>query len=97
LCVNPAHLFVGTAQDNIADMVAKGRHAMSVQRFGRLDPQYQVRGAASPFAKLSEADVVAIRERHQSGERQVAIARDLGVDPSLISMIVNRKAWSHVA
>lgn len=37
-CVNPAHLFLGTAKDNTQDMVAKGRGRSSV-REGRSLPK----------------------------------------------------------
>lgn len=29
-CVNPAHLFAGTARDNVLDALAKGRHATAL-------------------------------------------------------------------
>jgi|SRR5215469_7495180 len=45
-CVNPDHLFLGTAADNSADMVAKER---------------QARGESLGRSKLTEADVLAIR------------------------------------
>jgi hypothetical protein len=31
-CVNPRHLFLGTAKDNTTDMVIKGRHSMTGKR-----------------------------------------------------------------
>jgi hypothetical protein len=45
-CVNPAHLFLGTHADNVADMVRKGRSA---------------RGERQPNAKLTEQSVKEIR------------------------------------
>ena len=47
-CVNPDHLFLGDNADNHADKIAKGR-------------QGAARGEASGVAKLSDADVAAIR------------------------------------
>jgi hypothetical protein len=46
-CCNPAHLFLGTAQDNKSDCVAKGRHVKGRGVYWK--------------AKLSEDDVRAIR------------------------------------
>lgn len=45
-CVNPAHLFAGTRQDNMDDMVQKRRHT---------------HGETAPRAKLSDEQVRAIR------------------------------------
>lgn len=50
-CVNPEHLFEGTHTENIHDMMAKGRH--------RGAP----RGSRSTAAVLTDAQVIAIRER----------------------------------
>ena len=45
-CVNPDHLFVGSAADNMADMTTKGRRA---------------NGTAMPHSKLTEEDIPLIR------------------------------------
>lgn len=45
LCVNPDHLFAGTAQDNASDMVKKSRQAV---------------GEKSGASKLTEAEVIRV-------------------------------------
>lgn len=80
-CVNPNHLILGTHQDNVDDMVKKGRQSQGEQHGG---------------AKLTEEQVVEIRRGYVRGSQthgQSALACQYGVNRSTISVIVNEKNW----
>lgn len=55
-CSNPAHLFFGTQQDNMADKVSKNRHA---------------KGESQGHSKLTEAQVAEIRQRRSDSYKQL--------------------------
>jgi HNH endonuclease len=83
-CVNPAHLWLGTHAENMADMVKKNR----VSRVPR------VCGVKNNMAKLNWEKVTAIRWRRACAREPYAeLAREYGVDQSLIGQIVNFKIW----
>lgn len=82
LCVNPAHLFLGTQADNMADMISKGR-----------DRQGPSAGAANGNAKIGEADARGIIEAIMAGESNVAISQRYPVGHALVSRIRTGKAW----
>ena len=81
-CANPAHLSIGTNQDNIDHKVSRER---------------QLKGEETPQAKLTEDEVLDIRARYATGTiTQRALAEEYGVHKSLISQIVRRKLWAHL-
>jgi len=81
-CVNPDHLFLGSAADNMRDCAAKGRIP---------------RGSSRPNAKLDENDVRNIRDVYRGGGiSKAALARYFQVDASLISRVVGGSRWEHV-
>lgn len=86
-CVNPAHLFIGTHQDNMRDMRSKGRSKHSF--WGRDTAS----GSKNNRAKLSEPDVVAIRNSAMTN-REVADAYRL--DMSTVHDLRARHTWRHV-
>ena len=82
-CVRPDHLFLGTPKDNTADKIAKGRSNMP-------------HGSARPQAKISEADVIAIRNARAQGATGAELARQYGVHRTAIYHICQRDYWRHV-
>jgi hypothetical protein len=98
-CVNPDHLFLGSHADNMRDMAEKGRvvSCRGDQHWSRFKPESVTRGSTHPLHKLTEDDVVAIREAHASGQvKQIDLARQYGVSAVLISRVIRRLAWPHV-
>lgn len=79
-CVNPSHLFLGTVQDNSDDMVRKNRQA-----------RQDVRGTKNPNAKLTEADVSAIRI--STGTFR-SIGAKFGVSGRMVSYIKTGQSWN---
>lgn len=84
LCVNPSHLFLGTAKENTQDMISKGRDYST--RASR-------RGESSNFNKLSSEQVLAI---YKDTRTQSAIAKDYGITQSAVSRIKLKKVWAHI-
>ena len=76
------HLFLGTNQDNVDDMVRKRRHTF---------------GTRNAMAKLNDSDVVCIRERLACGETNRYISGIFSVSEALVSQIKNGRIWKHVA
>lgn len=111
-CVNPAHLFLGTHLDNIADRDAKGRVAKGDKagartkrenmprgdiHWSKRTPERMPRGSARPDAKLTEADVCAIRARYsQGGTSYRLLGLEYRVDTYSIRAIIKRRSWRHV-
>lgn len=82
-CVNPNHLFVGTRKENLADMRRKKR--------GSEPPHYK--GSRNSFAKITEADVRAIRAEPLTAQ---ALADKYGLGVNNINKIRQRRIWKHV-
>lgn len=86
-CINPAHIFLGTNAENVADKVSKGRQARGRAIGARMCGERQGQ------SKLTEKQVRYIRK---STERGVVLSRKFGISQSVISEIRNLKAWTHI-
>ena len=83
-CVNPNHLFAGTQRDNGNDCVQKGR----ANRASR---------AAHPSARLTEADIRAIRSEPERYGVKARLSRKYGVSETAIRRIRAGITWKEAA
>jgi hypothetical protein len=70
ICVNPAHLFLGTTSDNALDAVQKGR---------QIPPKKRGMGIRNGRGKLTDEQVAEIRRRYRPRHNGKALAAEYGV------------------
>lgn len=83
-CVNPKHLFLGTHDDNMKDMVKKGRSRGA-------------QGETNGLAKLNRSLIIQIRSKHCSKTKNMTtLAKEYNISLTTVSRIINRKTWRHI-
>jgi hypothetical protein len=88
LCVNPEHLWLGTAQDNYDDMRSKGRAG-------------KARGESAGQAKLTEDQAIEIIAHFSDPDRvkrgdYMRFAERFNVSDSTIRAVQRGKTWGHL-
>ncbi|WP_157451434.1 HNH endonuclease signature motif containing protein [Deinococcus aquatilis] len=87
LCVNPAHLFLGTPQDNMSDAARKGRLP---------GPGRRVAGEGNGRSRLTAADVLRLRALPYFRGLDTARARQHGTSVSTVHLARTGRTWLHL-
>lgn len=102
LCVNPDHLYAGSAKSNAADSISRKRHNSqrdpeAARRRGAALGSRNTwsRGNAGKFI-IPRGDIVVIRERLAHGESLAKIASGYGVSKQAVSQRLKRAALAAV-
>lgn len=84
-CVNPDHLRVGNAKDNVADMDARKRRVSN--------PCY---GESNPNTDFTEPEIIALRLDYVAGLPINTILRRYGCTKAAFHDYVGGRSWAHI-
>jgi hypothetical protein len=93
-CVNPAHLKQATHAENLADAARKRRMSSGPEHRRKVLAGMRL-GERHPRAKLSDQQVLEIRQRKAAGETDTELGREFGVSRALIYKLHLGKARQH--
>lgn len=83
-CCNPDHIFDGTRQDNMQDMVSKGRNKTD-------------RGENHGRAVLTDSKVIQMRANYKAGGISLAaLAKKFGCSFGTAQRVISRTNWRHL-
>lgn len=97
-CVNPAHLFLGTKEENNKDMCEKGRHVSGGTYCGDSFNgvgKYEF-GEAHHNSKLNSENVLALRKDRLSGMSFSQLAKKYAIGLTTAFKVSKGITWKHV-
>lgn len=93
-CVNPKHLFLGTASDNMQDALRKGRlRPLITSGQSHFKSGHSPRGEDAGGAKLTELQAVELLNLRKAGVGTLELSRRFGINRSTVQRIINGEYW----
>jgi len=96
ICCEPTHLYADDHAGNMRYLSEQGRRPSGDRNGSRLHPERLARGERQGLARLTSAQVRAMRAAHAAGETFTAIARRLAVARSTVTRAITGASWAHV-
>jgi hypothetical protein len=95
-CVNPAHLFLGTHAENMADMASKKRSNNSAAVASRLMSEKRPRGERHGMSKYNDETILSIRRLRHDGWKLKEIAARFDMPWQTVQGICVGHLWAHL-
>ena len=88
ICTRPTCLFLGTAQDNVNDMIKKGRQSIT--------SYLNIKGRIPHNRTITEEQAIEIKKRLKKNETTDQISKELFIGKQIIYNIKYGKSWRHI-